>query len=63
VGVVDHPFFQVTGDAGSFSFSGLPAGTYTIAAWHERLGTAETQVTVAAKEAKEVSLALSGPAK
>lgn len=65
VGVVDHPFFAVSKADGSFSFAGLPAGTYTIGAWHERLGTIEQSVTIAAKESKELSLALPGtpPAK
>jgi plastocyanin len=60
VGVVDHPFFAVTKADGSFKFAGLPAGTYTIGAWHERLGTIEQSLTVAAKEAKEIALALPG---
>jgi plastocyanin len=44
--VVTHPFFAVTGDDGSFEIKGLPAGTYTIEAWHERLGTQTQQVTI-----------------
>jgi len=43
---VTHPFFAVTKDDGSFEIKGLPAGTYTIEAWHERLGTQETKVTI-----------------
>lgn len=58
VAVVDHPFFTVTGADGSFKFAGLPPGTYTIAAWHERLGATEQQVTIAAHEKKEASLEL-----
>lgn len=44
--VVDNPFFAVTGEDGSFAVSGLPAGTYTIAAWHEKYGTQTQSVTV-----------------
>ena len=44
--VVTHPFFAVTGNDGSFAIKGLPAGTYTIEAWHERLGTQQTKVTI-----------------
>src|SRR5262245_2670294 len=44
VGVLEHPFFAVTGQAGTFSIAGLPAGTYTIEAWHETLGTRTQQV-------------------
>ena len=53
VGVLDHPFFAVTDKDGKFSLKGLPPGTYTIEAWHEKLGTQETKVTVAAKDSKE----------
>jgi plastocyanin len=50
IGVVDHPFFAVTGEDGSFRLEGLPPGTYTVEAWHERFGTQTMQVTVAAQE-------------
>jgi plastocyanin len=55
IGVLDHPFFAVTGTDGSFALRNLPAGTYTIEAWHEKLGTTTTQVTVKADESKDVS--------
>jgi plastocyanin len=48
-GVVDHPFFAVSGPDGSFQIKGLPAGSYTLEAWHERLGTQTTKLTVDAK--------------
>ncbi len=47
VGVLPHPFFAVTGTDGSFSIKGLPPGTYTIEAWHEKYGTQTATVTVA----------------
>jgi len=46
VGVVEHPYFAVSDDDGSFTISGLPDGTYTIEAWHETLGTRTAEVTV-----------------
>ena len=52
VGVLDHPYFTVTKPDGSFSIPNLPPGSYTLAAWHERLGTQTLPVTVAAKESK-----------
>lgn len=46
-GVVAHPFFAVTKADGSYSVGSLPAGTYTLQAWHETFGTRERTVTVA----------------
>jgi plastocyanin len=50
--VFTHPFFSVTGTDGKFSISGLDAGTYTITAWHEKLGTQTASVTVGANDKK-----------
>ena len=47
VAVVANPFFAVTGEDGAFSIDRLPAGTYTLEAWHERLGTRTAEVTIA----------------
>jgi hypothetical protein len=55
VGVMNHPFFAVTGPDGAFSLKNLPAGTYTLEAWHETLGTQTTQVTVGAAESKDAA--------
>jgi len=48
VAVLSHPFFATTGADGSFTISGLPAGTYEIEARHEKLGTKTMSVTVPA---------------
>jgi uncharacterized protein (DUF2141 family) len=55
-GVLDHPFFAVTGEDGTYSIKGLPPGTYTIAAWQEKMGSQTQSVTVAAKETKDANL-------
>ena len=55
VGVLDHPYFAVTGEDGTFELKGLPPGTYTIEAWHEKLGTQTQSVTIGAKETKDVT--------
>ena len=55
VGVLDHPYFGVTGADGSFTLEGLPPGTYTVEAWHESLGTQTQTVTIGAKESKDVA--------
>jgi plastocyanin len=46
VGVVPHPFFAVTGAAGSFEITGLPPGEYTLSAKHEVFGAQKTTITV-----------------
>jgi len=55
VGVLDHPFYAVSGPGGAFDIQGLPPGTYTIEAWHEKLGTQTQTVTIGPQEAKELS--------
>ena len=55
VGVLDHPYFGTTAQDGRVTLGNLPPGTYTIEAWHETLGTRTQQVTIAAKESKDVS--------
>jgi hypothetical protein len=56
--VIEHPFHAVTGPDGKFEIKGLPAGTYEVEAWHEKLAngketkTVKQSVTVGDKEAK-----------
>jgi len=46
IGVLSHPYYAVTGANGKFSIASLPAGQYTIEAWHEKYGTQTKTVTV-----------------
>ncbi len=46
IGVVDNPFFAVSGADGSYTIEGLPPGDYTIEAWQEKLGTQTAKVKV-----------------
>jgi len=45
--VFDDPYYAVTDTSGEFSLAEVPPGTYTLRAWHEKLGTADLQVRVA----------------
>ena len=60
VGVVDHPFFAVSGDNGSFEISGLPAGDYVIEAWHELYGTQTLSVSVPADGTEQIEFTYEG---
>ena len=63
VAVSNHPFFAVTGDDGAFSIANVPAGTYTLEAWHERYGATTTEVVVSADKPATVDLAFGGTTK
>ena len=55
VHVLAHPFFAVTGEDGSFTITGLPPGTYTLEAWHGKLGTQTGTITVEAAGTQTLS--------
>lgn len=55
VGVVNNPYFAVSGKGGAFDLKNVPPGTYTIEAWHEKLGTQTQQVTIGNKEQKQIT--------
>ena len=61
-GVVAHPFFAVTKEDGSFEIKGLPEGTYTLEAWHERLGTQTASVTSDGKSPVTAAFTFKGDA-
>jgi len=58
VGAFEHPYFAVTGPDGAFSLRNVPPGTYTLSAWHERLGTTTQTATLAPRGAETVDLVL-----
>jgi len=62
VGVVDHPFFCVTDKDGNFKIANLPAGKYTLEAYHLKAGKKTEEITVADGDKKEVSFTLAVPA-
>jgi hypothetical protein len=57
-GVFTHPFFTVSTEDGSFKINGLPAGTYTLVAYHEKYGeSAPQKVDIKDGEAKTLNFA------
>jgi plastocyanin len=61
VSIFDHPFFGVTKEDGKFTLANLPAGTYEIEAWHEKLGSKIEKVTVADGESRTVDFKFTAP--
>lgn len=57
IGVLPHPYFSVSNTDGSFAIPNLPPGTYTIAAWQEKLGTQRQTITIAPGQKATVSFA------
>jgi plastocyanin len=61
VAVFDNPYFAVTSPNGAFTLRSVPPGTYTIEAWHEKLGDVDQIVTIGPKESKQIVLTFSSP--
>jgi hypothetical protein len=63
ISVLSNPFFAVTGEDGTFTIKGLPAGEYEIEAVHGKLGKEKAvsgKVTVKDGEAGKLDLTLKG---
>lgn len=55
IGVLDHPYFAVTGLDSSFEIRNVPPGDYTLTAWQEKLGEQKQQVHIAPSAAAAVN--------
>jgi plastocyanin len=49
VGVLAHPFYNVSAADGTFAIKGLPPGEYEVEAWHEKFGAKTMKIKVAEK--------------
>lgn len=56
--VLDNPYFAVPGTDGHYRIDDIPAGSYTLVAWHERSEQVEMQVEVRAGEAVEINVSV-----
>lgn len=56
--VTDNPYTVLTDATGKFELTDVPAGTYTLKLWHERLGETTQEVTVQEEAATSVQFSM-----
>ena len=56
----ESPYVAVTDNSGNFKLTDVPAGSYTMEVWHEKLGKNTQKVTVKAKEDAKVNFEVAG---
>jgi plastocyanin len=61
LGVVDHPFFAVSSEAGEATLQNVPEGDVEIEAWHESFGRQSQKVKVKARGTVEVAFTFKVP--
>ena len=59
---VDNPYYMVTDKDGQFSLSDVPAGEYSLMAWHPGVGMVlEKNVSVSAKKTVQIDFTFESP--
>jgi plastocyanin len=56
--VFDHPWFTIPNDDGAFVIDRVPAGDFTLVAWHERIGERHEKVTIRAGATTDITFTL-----
>jgi len=51
-----NPYFSTTDETGRFTIKDIPAGTYTVSAWHPALGYLEHTLTLKSRQQKGLDL-------
>ncbi len=60
IGVVENPYFAVTGSDGTFEIRNVPPGDYVIEVWQETLGIQERKITVSPAGEVETNFTFKG---
>lgn len=55
VGVVSHPFFAVSNEAGEITLQNVPEGEYEVEAWHEAFGRSAQKVKIEARKTAQMA--------
>lgn len=58
VSIMGHPFFATSAQDGTFKIENLPAGKYTLEAWHRKAGKQTMEIEVPATGSKEANFTL-----
>jgi plastocyanin len=56
--VFDHPYFAIPAADGSFAIDDVPAGSFAVSAWHERIGDSTQPVTVESGRTSDLQFSL-----
>jgi plastocyanin len=56
--VLDHPYFAIPADTGTFTIGDVPPGHYSLVGWHERIGERVTPIEVESGKTATVELSL-----
>jgi plastocyanin len=56
--VLDHPWFVIPSDDGTFTMPPVPAGDLTVVAWHERIGERRERVRVGPGQTAKLAFTL-----
>jgi plastocyanin len=60
IAIMDHPFFDVSKEDGSFEIKQLPEGKYKIEAWHEIFGKLENDIEIKNQETLNLNFTFKG---
>ncbi len=59
---VEHPYYAITGEDGTFTLTDVPPGEYTLMAWHPQTGpSVEQRIVVQSKQAVTANFDLKAP--